>query len=128
MPFDPFSIIGCIGTAAGLLSFVASTIENIDKRKRDYRQCRNRLRLYHHSVEISAQYYKGWIRIWCEGGHPYSEEMYKYFWGEDGFAKVCQRVDVVKDCFSDISDLLSDPSKRGSLDRGIEGKFAPIVP
>jgi hypothetical protein len=111
MPFDPLSIVGYVGTAAGLLSFIAGTIENVDKRVRDYRGCATRILQLHHCVEISFEYYRGWTRLWCEGDRPYSEDTYIYFWGEDGLYKVCQRLDVVRQCFSEVSDILSNGPK-----------------
>ncbi|KAF5982453.1 hypothetical protein FBULB1_4301 [Fusarium bulbicola] len=106
MPFDPLTVIGIIGLATGLLSFVASTVENIDKRIRDYQQCRSRLIHYRHEVELAQCYYRVWLRIWCDGDKLYPEETYEYFWGEGGYAAICERLDNVRDCSLSVQSLL----------------------
>jgi hypothetical protein len=44
MVFDPLSIIGYVGIAAGLVSFLASTIARLEKISRDFQDAGNQLR------------------------------------------------------------------------------------
>src|ERR1700719_4154159 len=110
MPFDPVSVVGYFSTAIGLLSFIVGSIENVDKRVHEYRYCKAHWLHYHNSVQTSIQLYRGWARIWCDGDRPYSEDTYKYFWGKKGFTDVCLRVDVIKSCFAEVDDLISNGS------------------
>jgi hypothetical protein len=53
MPFDPVSSVGIVGTTAGLLSFLVSTVENTTVKYNNYKNCAKKLREYNHSVEIT---------------------------------------------------------------------------
>jgi hypothetical protein len=110
MPFDPVSVVGYFSTAMGLLSFIVSSIENVDKRVHEYTYCKAHWLHYYNSVQTSIQLYRGWTRIWCDGDRPYLEDTYKYFWDKEGFTNVCRRVDVIKSCFAEVDDLISNGS------------------
>ncbi|KAN0072655.1 hypothetical protein V8E54_009584 [Elaphomyces granulatus] len=74
MPFDPVSVIGYLSTAAGLLSFIVSSIEDVDKPMHEYTYCKAHWLHYRNSVQTSIQLYRGWARIRCDGDRPYSED------------------------------------------------------
>ncbi|RBA22421.1 hypothetical protein FPRO05_00768 [Fusarium proliferatum] len=131
MPFDPVTVIGIIGLTTGLLSFVASTVENIDKRIKDYQQCRSRLIHHRHEVELTQCYYRVWLRIWCDGDKLYPEDTYKYFWGESGYAAICERLDIVRDCSLEVQSLLhislTEQGFDSSLLNGSINKWKPTT-
>lgn len=39
MVFEPLSILSIVGTTAGLLSFLASTVDKLNERANDFKDC-----------------------------------------------------------------------------------------
>lgn len=77
-----FEIFGAIGTTAGLLSFVSSTIDNLNKRKHDYDCCPAKWQRYRASLEVLDMRLKRWTSKFGDEGEC------RKLWGEDGYTKV----------------------------------------
>lgn len=110
MPFDPLSVVGIVGTIAGITSFLVSTIENINIRLNNYQECVNKLRDYNHMVETSFLELQEWSRLWSpqRAGRctPYTDETYLLFWGQAGFAGILDRSERICQEIKAITELL----------------------
>jgi len=96
MVFDPLSIFGYVGTAAGLTGFLATTVAKLEKLGRDYGEC-GQLLEWHSSRFATLQWsLDGWKCLWCHDGvQAYSEEVYDYFWGPDGFSELQTKLRLI---------------------------------
>lgn len=98
MVFDPLSIIGYVGTAAGLLSFLVSTIDNINIRVRNFKDCQDTLNWYRSKMETCHLSFRNWQAIWCNDfGGVFPDNIYEYFWGADGFVAIKRRLENIRD-------------------------------
>ena len=99
--------MGFVGTAAGLVSFLANTIESLDVRVRNYRECARRLEDFKHELETCLLELQGWLRDWCHSEtRPYPEATYEYFWGRDGFLGIQRRLRNIYEETEAIVNLL----------------------
>ncbi|KAK4962667.1 hypothetical protein LTR10_000294 [Elasticomyces elasticus] len=110
MVVDPFSIVGAIGTAAGLLGFLVSTIEKVvitGSTIKHARHIRDGLRL---SLEVSGHVLDLWSKTWCLDGSTFSSEeqmdRLRSLWGEAGYAKIEDRKLSIRYQTDRIIDLL----------------------
>lgn len=97
MVFDPVSIVGFIGTTAGMIGFIASTVPNVTQRVRDFQDCQNRLRWYHSQILFCEERFQHWVEIWCLHApmRVFSECDYLDFWGNRGFQTIKTLVDLI---------------------------------
>jgi hypothetical protein len=111
MPFDPLSLVGILSTTAGLLSFLASTVENINVRYHNYRECTPRLKEYKHIVESIFLDLQEWSWLWSQrrGGNfePYEDMSYTLFWGQSGLRGITARSESIKVEVKAIMDILA---------------------
>jgi hypothetical protein len=96
MPFDPVSIIGYVGTTAGLISFATNTIGKIDKQIRDYQECRRLLWWYRGQMGSIIMTLKSWQMLWCMGSRAYADETYRHWWNDDGLYEISQKLEDIK--------------------------------
>jgi hypothetical protein len=110
MAFDPMSVLGVVGTTAGLLSFLTSTIENISIRLRDYQECVKKLQEYRHTVEDAVLGLQIWFSLWSrtQAGRctPYESGTYALFWGESGLNQMSERLELIQYEIRAITELL----------------------
>jgi hypothetical protein len=106
MVFDPVSVVGYVGTAAGFVSFLASTISVLEKRVRDYRDCGKQLRWYRTRLESCRLFLNAWPMLWCHGQQTYTDEEYEYFWGAEGFLEMKEKIELIELEIGDIGMLL----------------------
>jgi hypothetical protein len=89
MPFDPLSVLGYIGTTAGLIGFLVSTVTRLEKFGRDYKDCGPQLGWYRSKLKTIEWTLIAWKRLWChEGQRPYLLEDYVHFWGRSGYEEM----------------------------------------
>ena len=87
MVFEPISVVGFIGSASGLVGFIAATFSTIDKRRRDFKDSGDILEWYQTKFKTFYITLDAWTRLWCplNGEGAYSDQDYVYFWGTDCF-------------------------------------------
>lgn len=93
--FDPVSVVGFVGTTAGLISFMLTTVEKLHDKKSEWQECKHLLSWYKSQYDATLLQLKCWKNIWCPEGHPWHDPAYLYFWGCDGFRAVKDRVDGI---------------------------------
>jgi len=106
MVFDPVSVVGYVSTAAGFVSFLASTISVLEKRVRDYKDCGKQLRWYKTRLESCRLFLNAWQMLWCHGRQPYTDEEYEYFWSLEGFREMQEKIEIIELEINDIGMLL----------------------
>jgi len=95
---DPFSIVGAIGTAAGLLGFVVGTVEKTvitGSTVRYARHLRNDLKL---SLETCEHMFELWLAAWYpprDTPAPEQEARQQVIWGKTGHESIKSRVDAI---------------------------------
>jgi hypothetical protein len=118
MPFDPLSVLGIVGTTAGLLGFLVSTVENITVRLNNYKECVKKLQEYNHKLESVFLEMQLWSRLWSEHRNgcytPYSDESYSSFWGPVGFEGIISRSENIRTEIQAITELLECRNIRNS--------------
>lgn len=93
---EPFSILGAVGTSVGLLGFIlttiSSTIETVNRRRGDFRNCKKDLERYQRSLESHQDAIREWGTIWLGAlFEPYDHATYDYLWGAEGH-QVIQKI------------------------------------
>ena len=113
--FDPFSALGAIGTTAGLLGFLCSTIRNLDATGEDFREYSSRLQHRKFELQSCEKLLSDWVNSWCrdEYGEPYPDQAYRCFWGSPGYEQICDRLDSICKEVEEIRALLSQGPCRG---------------
>jgi hypothetical protein len=104
--FDPVSVVGFIGTTAGLISFVANTARVLHERKTEWQECEELLTWYKIQYDTAHVQLKCWRNIWCDKDCPRSDSAYSYFWGMEGFKDVRERIDRIRIEDENIRKLL----------------------
>jgi hypothetical protein len=103
MVFDPLSVIGYVGTAAGLVGFLVSTVTRLEQWQRDFQDAAFKLNWYKDRLTSIDGELTAWGRLWCGG---YSEDDYWYFWGHRGFESVQQKMTLIHHEINEIGLLL----------------------
>ncbi|EPE26729.1 hypothetical protein GLAREA_02643 [Glarea lozoyensis ATCC 20868] len=103
MVFDPLSVIGYVGTAAGLVGFLVSTVTRIEQYQRDFRDAAFKLNWYEDRLTSVEGEMTAWGRLWCGG---YSEDDYQSFWGRKGFDSVQRKMTLIQHEVNGIGLLL----------------------
>jgi hypothetical protein len=107
MVFDPIAVVGIVGFATGLVSFTASTIENVNKRYHDLRDAPIRLMEYQYRLEDVLVDLESWQRTWTSrAGVSFGNSDYEYFWGRTGYSSVRGRLETIASEARSISKLL----------------------
>jgi hypothetical protein len=106
MVFDPLSVIGYVSTAAGLVSFLTTTVTRLEKQGRDFQDSGKQLRWYNTKFATSYLVLKAWQRLWCHGARTYSDDEYEYFWGAENFKEMREKINLIKIEMDDIGRLL----------------------
>ena len=106
MVFDPVSVIGYVGTTAGLVGFLAATVTKLEKLNRDFHDAEKQLRWYNTKFATCWLVLKAWQRLWCDGVRSYSDEDYEYFWGKDYFEEMKEKFRLIQIEIEDIGLLL----------------------
>lgn len=103
MVFDPLSVIGYVGTAAGLVGFLVSTVTRLEQYQRDFKDAAFKLNWYEDRLTSIDGELTAWGRLWCG---EYSEDDYRYFWGYRGFESVQQKMTLIQHEINEIGLLL----------------------
>lgn len=112
MVFDPLSVIGCVGTAAGLISFLANTVARLSVLRADFKDCEKKLRWCRSRFATSLVILRAWRRRCC--GINVEDDDYEYLWGVDGFNEIKEKMALIKEEIDDIGSLLYTGMKEES--------------
>lgn len=93
--FDPASLVGIVGTTAGLISFVANTAEKLHDRKIEWQNCKELLAWYRAQYDTTHLRLRCWTNTWCGKDYSKLDAAYTYFWGIDGFNAIKQRMKLI---------------------------------
>lgn len=91
MVVDPFAIAGTVGLAAGLVGFIASTIERTTGTIDTARHTSSRLKIHDQSLRTCQQRLKEWARQWHGRRGRTAEQELRFLWGDDGFEDIESR-------------------------------------
>lgn len=84
---DPFAIAGAIGLAAGLTSFIASTLEKSIGQINNGKHAHQRLRAFHIALQTSQRRMEAWARQW-HGHEKITRDDSRFLWGPGGLREV----------------------------------------
>jgi hypothetical protein len=104
--FDPVSVVGFVGTTAGLVSFVANTAEKLHDRKIEWQDYRELLAWYRAQYDTTYLQLRCWRNTWCAEDYPRPDSAYSYFWGSDGFKAIRERIAGIRSEDDKIRRLL----------------------
>jgi hypothetical protein len=83
------AVLGAIGTLAGLIAFVTSTVEILNKKYQDFREGACRLDYCRTRIRVVQQDLERWKITWLDTyDNPYLDALYELFWGCDGFETI----------------------------------------
>jgi hypothetical protein len=102
---DPFAIAGSIGLAAGLISFVASTVEKAVGQISNGIHAQQRLLAF----QIALQTCQGRVEAWAQQWHGHEEtttEDSRFLWGPEGLREVEKVKSSIQEEQNDILKLL----------------------
>ncbi|KAJ3523122.1 hypothetical protein NM208_g12572 [Fusarium decemcellulare] len=121
MVFDPLSIIGYVGTAAGLIGFMFATVTRLEKFGRDFGEASKRLKEYNRQMTMVSLHLKTWSRLWCEEFHC-TDEDYEYLWGAgpEGYSHIQALLEDIRHEIDAIGILMYG-SLAGLEDSQLEG-------
>lgn len=129
MPFDPLSIIGYFGTTLGIVGFLASGVESVHKRWLNYNDYPTTCKQYHNNIQTAREIYNAWLYIWTQDGQLFSDADYVYLWGDEGYANVQNRQNIVRDRLAEAFKILRLPDANkmdiNSMCRGFTGHCNP---
>ena len=106
MVFEPLSIIGIVGTTAGLIGFLAGTIEKLAQKKVEYTEHGRRLRWIGYQMNDCHEELQRWAKMWCNYRNAYPEDLYVYFWGRQGYNEITGRFELINEEHSIIHKFL----------------------
>jgi hypothetical protein len=127
---DPFSIVGAIGTAAGLLGFVVGTIEKTittGSTMRHARHLRNDLQL---SLETCEHRFELWLAAWYPlRDMPSAEQTTRQqmIWGKTGHDRIQSRVDAIAIQAQRAIDLLYGSAWHSGLSRAEQIRWKELL-
>jgi hypothetical protein len=87
MVADPFTIAGAFGLAAGLTSFVASTVEKTAGQIDTARHAHERLRVYQIALKTCQRRLEAWARQWYGHEGSMGEDL-RSLWGPEGLEEI----------------------------------------
>lgn len=83
------AIFGTIGTTAGLITFLATAVETLNKKYHDFIEGADRLNYCRDRIVVVEQDLRNWRNVWYDKYQtPFPDTSYELFWGRNGFAKV----------------------------------------
>lgn len=83
------AVFGAIGTTAGLISFLSTTVETLNKKYHDFVEGADRLDYCRNRIIVIDQDLRNWRNTWHDKyQNPFPNTTYELFWGRDGFEKV----------------------------------------
>lgn len=106
MVVDPFSIAGAVGLAAGLIGFMASTIERTSNTIDTARHTSSRLKIHDLSLRTCQQRLKEWARQWHGRPGHRAEQDLRFLWGDDGFEEIESRKQSILEEQESLHQLL----------------------
>jgi hypothetical protein len=101
---EPLTIVV---SSISLLTFIVNTfagqLENINRRKIDYRNCRADLESYKSTLEEYEEQLKQWEIVWCRAlRQPFDDETYNFLWGAVGHKLIREQADNITNQFKEI--------------------------
>jgi hypothetical protein len=111
MVFEPVSVLGIVGTALGVLSFLSSTVENITVRLDLYAECQQKIKDYEDERILIMATLDLWSRQWSQGLDftPYTDTDYELLWGTKPFDGIKNRVHRIHNDIEILSGLIKRP-------------------
>lgn len=106
MVVDPFSIAGAVGLAAGLIGFMASTIERTTNTIDTAKHTSSRLKIHDLSLRTCQQRLKEWARQWHGRLGGRAEQELRFLWGDDGFEEIENRKQRILEEQTSLHQLL----------------------
>lgn len=86
---DALSLFGAVGTTAGVISFLVSTVEILNKKFHDFNEGTDHLNHYRQRMIMIKEVLQNWRRIWHNKyQNPFPDTTYTLFWGSTGFEEV----------------------------------------
>jgi hypothetical protein len=83
------AVLGAIGTVAGLIAWVTTTVEALNKKYHDFRDGASQLDYCRMRIRVIEQELKIWKNTWVDKyDNPYSDASYELFWGCGGFETI----------------------------------------
>ena len=83
------AVFGAIGTTAGLISFLITTVETLNKKYHDFVEGADRLDYCRNRIIVIEQDLRNWRNTWHDKyQNPFPNTTYELFWGRDGFEEV----------------------------------------
>lgn len=118
MVVDPFSIAGAVGLAAGLIGFMASTIERTTNTIDTAKHTSSRLKIHDLSLRTCQQRLKEWAKQWHGRLGGKAEQELRFLWGDDGFEEIESRKQRILEEQASLHQLLYGPQwfERRALD------------
>jgi hypothetical protein len=107
MMFEPLSVLSIVGTTAGLLSFIANTIDKLNERRGDFKDCQKLLAEYSCRQQTAEQKLKSWVRLWCDYlGKPFLDQTYISALSQTGYQGIMTRLELIGGLNKEIEELL----------------------
>jgi len=101
------AVFGAIGTTAGLISFLTTTVETLNKKYHDFAEGADRLDYCRNRIIVIEQDLLNWRNTWHDKYHkPFPDTAYQLFWGRDGFEHVEGMLVRIKNEDEKIRDFL----------------------
>jgi hypothetical protein len=83
------AVFGAIGTTAGLISSLTTTVETLNKKYHDLAEGADRLDYCRSRIIVIEQDLRNWRNTWYDTHQkPYPNTTYQLFWGQGGFKEV----------------------------------------
>jgi hypothetical protein len=115
---EPFSILGAIGTTAGLIGFLATTLGAVHKKVNEARRVTIKLESWRLRIKSVEKRFKDWSDLWLEPSSrslDKDNELYTYLWGKDDYAGILSQLENFKQ-FNEViqSEVLRKTSPSNS--------------
>ncbi|KAI9698247.1 MAG: hypothetical protein M1820_007517 [Bogoriella megaspora] len=96
--FEPLSVLGAVGTTAGLLGFLCTTIKNLDETSEVFQECQTELLHYKFELQYCEKLLRNWVTVWCKDDRDniYPLETLECFWSAGGFSEICERIECIR--------------------------------
>ena len=102
------AIFGAIGTTAGIISFLANTVETLHKRTQEFLHYEDRLYGCQSRILVADQHLRNWRDIWYnEDRKPLPNAAYERFWGREGYCHIQRMLRGIETVNDDIERTLA---------------------
>lgn len=107
MVVEPFSIVGLFGLTAGLIGFVASTIEKSAGQISTAKNAYQRMQGHQEALVTCKDRLEAWAHQWHgENDESHTEEELEFLWGSAGYEHVRRKMTIIKAEHQELLKLL----------------------